>query len=52
VSVPAGWSRAQQSLTPHVLDPREILTVATFPLLLQGSSCAQNPGALSDMIWA
>jgi hypothetical protein len=49
VSVPAGWSRAQRSLTPHLLDPREILTVATFPLRMHGSSCAQDPGALSDV---
>jgi hypothetical protein len=49
VRVPAGWSRAQQSLTPHLLDPREILTLATFPLRLHDGSCAQNPGALADI---
>jgi hypothetical protein len=49
VTVPAGWSRAHQSLTPLLVDPREILTVATFPLRLHDSSCAQNPGALADI---
>jgi hypothetical protein len=49
VRVPAGWSRAHQSLTPSLVDPREILTVATFPLRLRGGLCAQNPGALADM---
>jgi hypothetical protein len=49
VRVPAGWWRARQSLTPHLLDPREILTAATFPLRLHGGPCAQNPGALADM---
>jgi hypothetical protein len=32
VVLPAGWHRAQRSLTPQLLDPREILSVATYPL--------------------
>ena len=48
VRIPAGWSRAQQSLTPHLVDPREILTVATFPLRRHSGPCVQEP-ALADM---
>lgn len=32
VAVPADWHRANASLTPGLVDPREILSVATFPL--------------------
>ena len=49
VNLPAGWSRAHTSLTPSLDDPREILTVATFPLRLHRGSCAQFPGALTDV---
>ncbi len=49
VRIPAGWSRARQSLTPHLFDPREILTVATLPLRLRAGSCAQNPAVLADL---
>jgi hypothetical protein len=32
VTVPGGWHRAEASLAPTLVDPREILAVATFPL--------------------
>ena len=30
--LPQGWHSAAESLTPHLVDPREELAVATFPL--------------------
>ena len=30
VSLPEGWQIAPRSLTPHLLDPREIVTATTF----------------------
>jgi hypothetical protein len=42
--VPAGWHIARHSLTPHLVDPREVLTAGTGPLP-SGGACAQNPGA-------
>jgi hypothetical protein len=32
LTVPPGWHRAEASLTPNLVDPRERLSVATFPL--------------------
>jgi hypothetical protein len=32
VALPAGWYRARRNLTPQLTDPREILSVATYPL--------------------
>jgi hypothetical protein len=32
VALPAGWYRAGRNLTPELVDPREILSVATYPL--------------------
>jgi hypothetical protein len=42
--VPTGWHVARRSLTPHLTDPREVLTAGTGPLPV-GGRCAQNPGA-------
>jgi hypothetical protein len=42
VRYPADWERAPRSLTPHLVDPREILTVGTGPLP-SGGRCAQFP---------
>jgi hypothetical protein len=39
VAVPEGWHLAEASLTPTLVDPREILAVATFPLPRGGSVC-------------
>ncbi|HWK27632.1 MAG TPA: hypothetical protein VNS09_13775 [Solirubrobacter sp.] len=50
VTVPDGWYRAADTLTPNLDDPREVLTVATFPLHYREGKCAQFPSsALSDM---
>jgi hypothetical protein len=35
VVLPAGWYRARRNLTPQLMDPREILSVATYPLRYQ-----------------
>lgn len=32
LTLPAGWHRAGSNLTPQLTEPREILTVATYPL--------------------
>ena len=39
VAVPDGWHRAEASLTPNLIDPREILAVATFPFPRGGEPC-------------
>jgi hypothetical protein len=47
VTLPAGWQRASESLTPHLLDPREILSAGTFTLHRREGECAHVPtGAL------
>jgi hypothetical protein len=49
VSLPAGWRPARRSLTPHLADPREELSVGTFPLRYRRTPCAHMPGsALAD----
>jgi hypothetical protein len=48
--LPADWQAADESLTPHLVDPREALAVATFPLRYRQTECAHVPGgALADM---
>lgn len=50
VALPAGWRAARTNLTPHLVDPREQLSVATFPLRYRDTQCAQFPGsALADL---
>jgi hypothetical protein len=50
VWLPAGWQAASESLTPHLVDPREELSVATFALRYRRTSCAHIPGsALEDL---
>jgi hypothetical protein len=39
VAVPDEWQRATTSLTPSLVDPREILAVATFPLAAGDGLC-------------
>jgi hypothetical protein len=40
VTLPAGWYRARRNLTPELVDPREILSVASYPLRYQrGARC-------------
>jgi len=43
-TVPAGWHVARRSLTPHLVNPREVLTVGTGRLV-RGGGCAQLPTA-------
>jgi hypothetical protein len=50
VGLPEGWQAATESLTPHLVDPREELSVATFPLRYRPTACAHVPGsALEDL---
>jgi hypothetical protein len=43
VSYPSSWHRATRSLTPHLSDPHEILTLGTGRLPVGGPRCAQVP---------
>jgi hypothetical protein len=43
-TLPAGWHAAKTSLTPHLVNPREVLTVGTGTLPV-GGKCAQFPSA-------
>jgi hypothetical protein len=43
VTVPQGWVVAGRSLTPNLTEPRERLTVATFPLRYRPGGCAHLP---------
>jgi hypothetical protein len=45
VSVPAGWRVATASLTPHLVDPREIVSATTFAPGKPLESCAMLPAA-------
>jgi hypothetical protein len=50
VELPPGWQAAQESLTPHLTDPRERLSVATFALHYREVGCAHLPSsALEDL---
>lgn len=44
VALPAGWYRARRNLTPQLLDPREILSVATYPLRYERRARCRIPG--------
>jgi hypothetical protein len=43
VRLPAGWQAADTNLTPHLGDPREEMSVGTFPLRYRPSRCSQFP---------
>jgi hypothetical protein len=50
VQLAPGWEPSEVRLTPELLDPREVLAVATFPLRYRPTRCAQVPGsALQDL---
>jgi hypothetical protein len=50
VELPPGRQRATVSLTPGLVDPREVLSVATFPLRYRPTRCDHVPGsALEDL---
>jgi hypothetical protein len=44
VALPAGWYRARRNLTPQLMDPREILSVATYPLRYKRRARCRIPG--------
>ena len=44
VALPAGWHRARRNLTPQLVDPREILSVATYPLRYKRRARCRIPG--------
>jgi hypothetical protein len=39
VSLPAGWHLAKRNLSPSLVEPREVLTVATFPIRRSHQLC-------------
>jgi hypothetical protein len=45
VGFPAGWQRATSSLTPSLTDPREILSLGTFPLRYRPTDCEAFAGS-------
>ncbi len=46
---PSHWYRAEETLTPELLDPVEVLAVATYPLRPRGDRCLHHPvNALED----
>lgn len=48
--LPPGWQHAATRLTPALTDPREALSVGTFPLRYRRTECAHVPGsALEDL---
>ena len=49
--LPAGWHPGRVRLTPHLVDPREVVAAATFPLRYRDLGCAaQIPvSALRDL---
>jgi hypothetical protein len=48
VELPAGWQHAATSLTPHLVDPREVMSLATYRMAYRPIGCAQVPaGALA-----
>lgn len=50
VELPAGWQAARTSLTPSLRDPREVMSVGTFPLRYRRGMCAQFPsGTLEEL---
>ena len=50
VKYPSDWYLAEQSLTPNLGNPHEVLSVGSFPLNSGGPNCAQIPSqALGEM---
>lgn len=44
VTLPEGWYRARRNLTPQLVEPREIMSVATYPLRYQRRAGCRIPG--------
>jgi hypothetical protein len=50
VSYPSDWYRAEERLTPDLADPKEVLSLGTYPLRQGGDRCAHYPvNALEDL---
>jgi hypothetical protein len=50
VSYPNDWYRSEEPLTPYLGDPKEILSLGTYPLRPGGDRCAHHPvNALQDL---
>lgn len=48
--LPQGWQVAGMSLTPHLVDPLEVMSVGTFPMHYREAPCSQFPvSALEDL---
>jgi hypothetical protein len=43
VELPGGWQHAATSLTPQLLDPREVMSLATYRMVYRSIGCAQVP---------
>lgn len=43
VRYPPGWQVAKQSLTPHLTDPKEVLSLGTLPMAPTDEGCAHVP---------
>jgi hypothetical protein len=50
VQLPNGWQAARTNLTPHLLDPREEVSVGTFPLSYEPGACAQFPSGTLERL--
>jgi hypothetical protein len=48
--LPPGWQAASESLTPHLIDPREELAVGTYPLRYRATACAHLPGSALEAL--
>ena len=48
--LPPGWQAATESLTPHLVDPREELAVGTYPLRYRPTECAHMPGSALEAL--
>lgn len=48
VLYPAEWFAAEESLTPRLLDPRELFTIGSFPMSYEESDCARRPKSAFD----
>jgi hypothetical protein len=50
VKLPPGWQRPTASLTPHLEDPREVLSAGTFPLRYRQTGCAHLPSPFAWIV--
>jgi hypothetical protein len=50
VSYPVSWTRARRPLTPKLMAPREILSVASYPLRYRATNCEAWAGSAQQDI--